>query len=87
MPKRFPVGPLGEHDNDWLTVWAWLNNRSKSAQAAAIISFRIRERKAEIAEMLEYVAKKRGVTADELFKSVLNGTADSNEDQSTVDEK
>jgi hypothetical protein len=39
MPKRFPVDPLGEHDNDWLTVWAWLNNRSKSAQVAALIAF------------------------------------------------
>jgi len=87
MPKRFPVGPLGEHDNNWLTVWAWLNNRSKSAQVAALISFRIRERKSDIQEMLEYVAKKRGITPKQLFKSILDGTADSNDDESAVDEK
>jgi hypothetical protein len=87
MAKRFPVGPLGEHDNDWLTVWAWLNNRSKSAQVAALIGFRIRERKSDIQEMLEYVAKKRGVTPEQLFKSILDGTADSNTNESGVDEE
>jgi hypothetical protein len=86
MPKRITLPPLGEHDDDWLRVWAWLNNRSKSAQAAGLISFRIRERKAEIEKMLEYVAKKRGVTPDELFKNILDGTANSNTDDSAVDE-
>jgi hypothetical protein len=37
--------------------------------------------------MLEYVAKKRSVTPDQLFKSILDGTADSNDDESAVDEK
>jgi hypothetical protein len=37
--------------------------------------------------MLEYVAKKRGISPDELFKSILDGTADSNNDESAVDEK
>jgi hypothetical protein len=87
MPKRITLPPLGEHDDDWLRVWAWLNNRSKSAQAAGLISFRIRERKPEIEKMLEYVAKKRGVTPDELFKSILEGTADSNTDESAVDDE
>jgi hypothetical protein len=87
MPKRITLPPLGEHDDDWLRVWAWLNNRSKSTQAAGIISFRIRERKAEIEKMLEYIAKKRSVSPDELFKSILDGTADSNNDESAVDEK
>jgi len=37
--------------------------------------------------MLEYIAKKRGVSPDELFKSILDGTIDSNNDESVVDEK
>ncbi|QSJ17176.1 hypothetical protein JYQ62_37000 [Nostoc sp. UHCC 0702] len=81
MPKRFPIGPLGEHDDDWLTIWAWLNNRSKSVQAALLIGFGIAEKKPEIERMLEYMAKKRGVTPDELFKSILDGTADSSDNE------
>jgi nicotinic acid phosphoribosyltransferase len=63
-----------------MTVWAWLNDCSKSAQGASVISFGIRERKPEIERMLEYMAKKRGMTADDLFKSILDGTADSSGD-------
>lgn len=86
MPKRITLPPLGEHDDDWLRIWAWLNNRSKSSQAAGIVSFRIRERKAEIREMLEYIAQKRGVTPDYLFKSILDGNVDNNTDESAIDE-
>lgn len=78
MPKRFPIGPLGEHDDDWLRILAWLNNTSKSVQAASLISIQIKEKKPEIQEMLDYIAKKRGIPSDELIESILNGTAGSN---------
>lgn len=71
MPKRFWVGPLGVHDDDWLTIWAFLNNRSKSAQAAGLISFRIRERKAAIEEMLNYTAERMGIEPEELRRQIL----------------
>ncbi|MGB7314032.1 MAG: hypothetical protein WA939_13960 [Nodosilinea sp.] len=72
MPKRFWVGPLGVHDDDWLLVWAWLNNRSKGAQASSLVSFRIRERKSAIREMLEYTAGRMGLEPDELMRQILN---------------
>ncbi len=82
----FKIDSLNEHD-DWLTVWAWLNDCSKAAQGASVISFGIRERKSEIERMLEYMAKKRGITSDELFKSILDGTANSSGNNEPVSEE
>ncbi|MBW4657662.1 MAG: hypothetical protein KME15_03235 [Drouetiella hepatica Uher 2000/2452] len=86
MPKRFPIGPLSEHDDDWLTVWAWLNTRSKSAQVADLISYGIRERKAEIDDALAYVAKKRGITPEDLFQRILDGTVNQEVDEAEDEE-
>jgi hypothetical protein len=86
MPKRFPIGPLSEHDDDWLTVWAWLNTRSKSAQVADLISYGIRERKAEIDDALAYIAKKRGITPEDLFQRILDGTVNQEVDETEGEE-
>lgn len=72
LPKRFWVGPLGVHDDDWLTVWAWLNNRSKNVQASGLVSYRIRERKEAIKEMLNYTAERMGLEPDELRSQILS---------------
>ncbi len=76
MPKRFTIGPLGEHDDDWLTVWSWLNGRTKATQATMVLAYRVRDRKSQIQEMLDYVAKKRGISPNELMKQILDGSAD-----------
>lgn len=73
MPKRFWAGPLGVHDDDWLTIWAWLNNRSKTAQASNLISSRIRERQSQIEDMLRYTAERMGIEPDELRRQILQG--------------
>lgn len=85
MPKRITLPPLGEHDDDWLRILAWLNNTSKSTQAANLISSQIKEKKAEIVEMVNYIASKRGITTDELIASILEGTADGNRESSEED--
>ncbi len=71
MPKRFQVGPLGEHDDEWLTAWAALTGRSKSDQATMVLAFRIRDRKQSIQELLEHSAKRRGMEPDELFDLLI----------------
>lgn len=76
MPKRITLPLLSEHDDDWLRIMAWLNNTSKSTQAANSVSAHVRQQKAEMQEMLNYIAQKRGITAQELMKSVLEGRAD-----------
>ncbi|NJL19588.1 MAG: hypothetical protein HC895_00230 [Leptolyngbyaceae cyanobacterium SM1_3_5] len=41
-----------------------------------MLSFRIRERKSAIQDILNFTAEKLGVTPDELFDRIQNGTAD-----------
>jgi hypothetical protein len=75
--KRFWVGPLGKHDDDWLTVWAWLNNRSKPEQVSLLLSDSLRRDKPEIESVLEYTAKSLNLTAEQLMNQILDGTAPS----------
>ena len=86
MTKRMTLPPLGEHDDDWLRIMAWLNSSSKSTQAANLISLQLREEKPKVEKMLEYIAQKRGVTVNELVKSILDGTIDDDRDDS-IDEE
>ena len=86
MTKRMTLPPLGEHDDDWLRIMAWLNNSSKSTQAANLIGLQIREEKPKVEKMLEYIAQKRGVAVSELIKSILDGTIDDDRDDS-IDEE
>ena len=76
MPKRFWCAPLGQHDDDWLVVWAWLTRRSKSAQASSIIAARIRALKADIEVMLDHTATRLSLTPDELMAKILAGEAE-----------
>jgi len=76
MPKRFTIGPLGFHDDQWLNAWSWLTGRTKATQSTQLLGFRIRERKSIIQDLLNFTAEKLGVTPDELFDRIQNGTAD-----------
>ncbi|MGV0026736.1 hypothetical protein [Phormidesmis priestleyi] len=86
MTKRITLPPLGEHDDDWVTILAWLYSRSRSSQAAALISVGVAEQKAEVESMLEYIAQKRSITVGELVKSILGGTIDDDRDESIEEE-
>ena len=71
MPKRFTIGPLGEHDDHWLTAWAALTGKSKAALATAVIGVRVKQHKDTIQQMLEHSAKLRGMTPDELLNALV----------------
>ncbi|MCG6138733.1 MAG: hypothetical protein MET45_29750 [Nostoc sp. LLA-1] len=78
MPRkdeRLAIPSLGEYDNDLLTVDAWINNRSKVVQAQSLLCAKLQERDKLIRERVEYLAKKRGITFDEMWAEILNGTA------------
>ncbi|WAL60868.1 hypothetical protein [Thermocoleostomius sinensis] len=72
MPKRFTIGPLGEHDDHWLTVWAALIGKNKTNLATALIGLRVREKKEMLQDMLEYSAQLRGMTPESLFNALLS---------------
>ena len=67
----FTIGPLGEHDDHWLAVWSALTGKSKAALATSVIGLRVKQNKDTIQELLEYSAKLRGISADDLFDAIL----------------
>lgn len=71
MPKRFTIGPLGEHDDHWLSVWAALTGKSKAALATAVVGVRVKQNKDTIQELLTHSANLRGMTPEELFSAIL----------------
>ncbi|BBD63505.1 hypothetical protein NIES2109_63800 (plasmid) [Nostoc sp. HK-01] len=78
MPRkdeRLAIPALGEYYNDLLTVDSWVNGRTKVAQAQSLLCAKLQERDKLIRERVEYLAKKRGITFDEMWSEILNGTA------------
>jgi hypothetical protein len=78
MPKkdeRLAVPALGEYYNDLLHVDSWVNGRTKVVQAQSLLCAKLQERDKLIKERVEYLAKKRGITFDQMWEQILNGTA------------
>ncbi|WP_265277740.1 hypothetical protein [Nostoc sp. KVJ3] len=78
MPRkdeRLAIPGLGEYYNDVLTVDAWVNGRTKVVQAQSLLCAKLQERDKLIKERVEYLAKKRGITFDEMWEQILNNTA------------
>ncbi|WP_414754273.1 hypothetical protein [Anabaena sp. CCY 9910] len=78
MPRkdeRLAIPSLGEYDNDLLTVDAWVSGRTKVVQAQSLLCSQLQERDTLIRQRVEYLAKKRGISFDEMWEQILNGTA------------
>ena len=73
--ERFSISPLGEFYMDVLTVDAWINARSRSIQANSLLCAKLQEREPCLRERVAYLAKKRGISADELWQQILQGEA------------
>ncbi|MBW4631732.1 MAG: hypothetical protein KME30_07455 [Iphinoe sp. HA4291-MV1] len=72
---RLALPALGEYYDDLLHVDAWVNNRSKVVQGQNLLCTELQEREAKIKERVEYLAKKRGISFDEMWLSILSGKA------------
>lgn len=72
---RFTIAPLGEFYEDFLTVDAWINNRTTATQANSLLCAKLMQRQAEIRDRVEYLAEKREISAKEMWAQILNGTA------------
>lgn len=73
MPERFYVSYLGEYYDDALTLEAAIKNRTKSAEAASLLSSKLQERKERRHEMIQYLADKRGISFREMLIKLLSG--------------
>lgn len=78
MPKKehyLSIRALGEWYQDLLTIDAWINNRTNSLQANTLLSAKLQEREERIKERVGYLAKKRGISAEDLWQQILRGEA------------
>lgn len=73
--ERLVIAPIGEYYNDLLTVDSWIRDTTKSQQASSLLASKLQEREQRIKERIEYLAKKRGITSDELWVQILKGNA------------
>ena len=92
MPRRerFSIAPIGEFYRDLLEVDAWINARTASVQANSLLCGKLQERESRIRERVSYLAKKRGISPDEMWVQILKGEAEDlspNEIQSVGDEE
>jgi len=63
---------MGDHDADWYRVMCKLGGRSIRANTSSVLGYYVRRRKSEYSEILQYTARKYGLTPDETFKRLLN---------------
>ncbi|NEP62980.1 MAG: hypothetical protein F6K31_39730 [Symploca sp. SIO2G7] len=73
--KRLQVPALGEWYDDLLTVDAWVNNRTKVVQAQSLLCSKLQERENRMKERIEYLAKKRGISPEDMWIQILSGKA------------
>lgn len=75
MAARIQVPYLGEHYNDMLLLEAWIKNRSAASEAQSLLCSVLMRREAARNAILERLAKKRGITVEELAAAILLGAA------------
>ncbi|MEO1742421.1 MAG: hypothetical protein AAFR99_11520 [Cyanobacteria bacterium J06629_9] len=75
MAARLQVPFLGEHYNDMLLIEAWIKDRSAPAEAQSLLCSALMRREAVRQEIIERLAKKRGVTPAALVQDILLGKA------------
>lgn len=76
MPKkteRLQIPPIGEWYQDLLAIDAAINDRSEPTQASGLLCTKLQEREPKIRDRVQYLARKRGLTFDEMWDSLLTG--------------
>ncbi len=82
--ERLRLAPLGEYYEDALKIEAAIKNRTTAAEAASLLCAKLQERKANRAEMVQYLANKRGISEKEMWVQLLNGEGDISEEESSL---
>lgn len=72
---RMQITRPGEYYMDALKIEAFLKNNTVAGEAKSLICARLMQRKDYREEMLDWVARKRGVTRQELIDAILAGEA------------
>ena len=64
---------LGEYYDDCLVIEVALKNRTKINEASSLICAKLMERSEKRKQMVQYLADKRGITFDDMWKQLLTG--------------
>lgn len=70
---RLSMSSLGEYYEDVLEIDARINGRSKAEQARTLVYAKIQERESKIKERVQYLARKRRISFDEMWDMLLTG--------------
>lgn len=73
---RIMINLGGEYHQDLLVIDAYLEGKPKATHAMNLLGKALNMREAEIKARVDYLARKRGLTVDEMWESILNGTTD-----------
>lgn len=74
--ERIYISKPGEYYYDQLTIEAWLKGNTVAGEAKSLLCARLMQRKEYREEMIDWLARKRGVSRQELIDAILSGTAD-----------
>jgi len=73
---RLRIQNLGEIYNDALKVEAWLTDRTVAAEANSLLCSALFKRRDIRKEMVEELARKRGLSFEEMWDSILRDEAE-----------
>lgn len=73
--ERFSIAPIGEFYRDLLEIDSWINARTASTQANSLLCAKLQEREPKIRERVAYLARKRGISTEEMWVQILKGEA------------
>jgi hypothetical protein len=73
-PARLQLPALGEWYDDLLKVDSVINGRSEPMQGQSLLCAKLQEREETIKKRVAYLADKRGISPEQLWKQVLDGT-------------
>jgi hypothetical protein len=76
MPKateRSYISYPGEYYDDAWTIEAALKGRNKTAEGASLLCAKLQEREARRNQMVQYLAKKRNISFEEMWNQLLTG--------------
>ncbi len=63
---------LGDYDRDWFVVMSKLDGKSTRANVSSVLGRYVKQNRADYQLMLDYTARKHGLTTDECFRRLLN---------------
>ena len=79
MPKRddrLYLAPLGEQYEDLLAIDAFLAGNSIPQQGKSSLSTYLKQKKPYIEEGVKYLARKRGISFEEMWDLILTGQSE-----------